>query len=98
LSIPQVPIELSSYEKAELERQNLQAQDNSRFHDHLKCGEPLIARNYHKRHTKFHRQFCAVHQVIVNMSGWEIGWFEGDDLRAMNKVQWIQKKHRFNNS
>jgi hypothetical protein len=98
LSLPQEPIELSSDEKAELERQNFQAQ-HPRFHDEIKCGAKLLLRFYtkpKKRNARYHRQECTVHGVIVDMSGWELGFSQGTDSRALSNVQWIQKKHRFN--
>jgi hypothetical protein len=60
---------------------------NARFHEHPKCGEPLIPYDYKKRHTRYRRQFCPVHKVIVNMSGWEIGFDQNGALRELNKQQ-----------
>jgi hypothetical protein len=59
--------------------------DNPRWHDWGKCGQLLIAHTYGKRHVRFHRQFCQVHQVIVNMSGWELGESSDGPLRDLKK-------------
>jgi hypothetical protein len=65
--------DLTKEEELEYYRQ-VRIFDNPHFHEEAKCGQPLQPSDYHKRHTRFHRQFCPVHQVIVNMSGWEVGW------------------------
>jgi hypothetical protein len=75
-----MPVTLTADEQRELDRQNALA-EHPRYHDELKCGVKLELRFYTKRHTRFHRQFCNVHQVVVNMSGWEIGWYLGEPLR-----------------
>jgi hypothetical protein len=75
-----MPVTLTPDEQAELDRQNSLA-NHSRFHDIIRCGKPLELRFYFKRHTRYHRQFCTVHQVVVNMNGWELGWYGGELLR-----------------
>jgi hypothetical protein len=77
-----MPLYLTEDEQAELDRQNALA-EHSRYHDELKCAAKLELRFYFKRHTRFHRQFCITHQVLVSMSGWEIGFEGGSDSRAM---------------
>lgn len=56
------------------------------FHEWAKCGERLIPYTYPgKRHTVYRRQFCTVHKVVVNLSGWKLGWSEAGKLSDLNK-------------
>lgn len=59
--------------------------DNVHWHDWGRCGEELQPYSYTKRDSRFHRQFCPVHKVIVNMSGWEISWGPEGYLPDINK-------------
>ncbi|MDQ3820710.1 MAG: hypothetical protein M3362_23915 [Acidobacteriota bacterium] len=97
MSIPEESLDLTSEEQEEYERQTRQLSD-PHWHDWGKCGEQLELRfvSGKKRHTRFHRLYCVVHKVLVDMSGYEIGYSLGSDSRYMNEVKWIQKKHRFN--
>jgi len=97
LSTPEEALDLTSDEQAEYERQVKQLND-PHWHDWGKCGEPLEQRFYsgEKRHARFHRMYCVVHKVVVDMSGYEIGYSLGIDSQSLNQEKWIQKKHRFN--
>lgn len=66
-------MQLTSDEQAEYERQQKELAD-PHFHDEPKCGKALLVALIFKRHTKLSRLYCEVHHVVVNMSGFEIGW------------------------
>lgn len=66
-------MQLTANEQAEYERQR-QELASQFFHDPGKCGKPLLTAHIFKRHTRLDRQYCEVHHVIVNMSGWQIGY------------------------
>jgi hypothetical protein len=76
--------DLTKEEELEYYRQ-VRIYDNPHFHEEAKCGQQLKPFTYYKRHTKFHRQSCPVHEVIVSMSGWEIGFEGGSPSRELNK-------------
>lgn len=84
--IPEEPIELSEDEQREYDRQ-IQELADPRFHDSGKCGEPLTLRVTLKTTTRLNgvikghyirRKFCPVHQIEVDLSGWEVGFYEGE--------------------
>lgn len=64
---------LTASEQAEYDRQQKELAD-PHFHDEPKCGKALLVTLIFKRHTKLNRLYCEVHHIVVNMSGWEIGW------------------------
>ena len=72
------PEPLTEPEQREYERQLRELAD-PRFHEAIKCGEELEFRpeSGRIRHAKFHRQYCVVHKVLVDMSGYEIGFSLG---------------------
>jgi hypothetical protein len=79
-----MPSDLTKEEELEYYRQ-VRVYGDPHFHEEAKCGQPLQPNNYHKRHTIYHRQFCVVHKVIVNMSGWEIGWDHNGKLSDLKR-------------
>jgi hypothetical protein len=79
--------DLTKEEELEYYRQ-LRILDDPHFHEWAKCGRPLVPYSYHKeklRKAKFHRQLCTVHNVIVSMSGWEIGFEGGSNSKALKR-------------
>lgn len=78
------PEPLTESERQEYLRQAAQL-DDPFFHEWAKCGEPLQLRfeSGRVRHTRFHRQYCVVHKVLVDMSGYEIGHSLGSDSREL---------------
>jgi len=76
VSIPDAPIELSSDEEAEYERQKKQL-DDPYWHDYGKCGQPLELRITHKavykKISRISRYYCQAHDVLVDLSGYEVG-------------------------
>ena len=79
------PEPLTESERQEYLRQAAQL-DDPFWHDHGKCGKPLRLQLEagRIRHTRFHRQYCVVHKVLVDMSGYEIGHSLGSDSRRLN--------------
>lgn len=79
------PEALTESETQEYLRQAAQL-DDSRWHDYPKCGEELEYRpeSGRIRHAVFHRQFCVVHKVLVDMSGYEIGHTLGTSSKELN--------------
>jgi len=81
--------DLTAEEQAELERQNLEA-EHPRFHDALKCGPlefRLVRKKVYHYHTELSRQYCKTHDVLVDMTGWEIGYAYGTESRT--ESPWI---------
>jgi len=76
MAIPPSPIELSREEQEELDRQNQLANDPY-FHDIIRCGKPLklriIRKVVYNKPSNLSRYYCEVHDVLLDMSGYEIG-------------------------
>lgn len=79
------PEPLTESEHQEYLRQAAQL-DDPRWHDSGKCGETLLDRSESRRvrHARFHRWYCPVHEVLVDRSGYEIGYTLGTNSRELN--------------
>ena len=81
-------LELSPSEQEEYNRQ-IKELKHFRFHESVKCSQELITRVIKKPIGKslalLNRRYCPTHDVLVDMTGWEIGWFGGQYSKDLNK-------------
>jgi hypothetical protein len=80
VSIPDAELWLSAEEKAELDW----LKQHPRFHQPWKCGNPLTAEFVKKRHARIKLYLCTVHGARVTLSGWEVGFYEGEPSSDLN--------------
>jgi hypothetical protein len=72
----EIPEPLSSSEEAAYQREKRQL-DDPYWHDYGKCGLPLELQVTHKvvygKVARISRYYCQVHDVLVDLSGYEVG-------------------------
>lgn len=80
--------ELSPEEITEYEREKKELA-SPYFHDFGKCSKPLLVCFIFKKYTgdhsaKMRRQYCQTHKVIVDLSGWQLGFHSGESSQDLN--------------
>lgn len=83
MSAPLTPDEQIEYNRQQKEL------SSPYFHDEPKCQKPLLVCFIFKKYTgdhsaKMRRRYCQAHKVVVDLSGWEIGFNGGEASEDLN--------------